>query len=124
VTGGWWLLDNVEGGLHVHWGRSAREAKTSAIAEIAASGLFGGMSVRAARRNAHSYHVRLVGGPLSKEDADRARAAWGRQDWETALESARPRARAAYGLPPRKRQEARHDEHQDQAARRRPEDRP
>ena len=119
MTSGWWILTNNQGGVHVHWGRSAVEAKASTRETIAETYAGEGLSATNCKRAAHSYQVRLVAGPLRREDAERARDAWEREDWEAALEHARPHVRAAYGLSPRKG----HEDGQHPAARRRTQDR-
>lgn len=103
----WWLFTNNQGGLHMAGGRNAREAKSGVLDGIAESFAGEGLSRRRSRQGAHNYQVRLAAGPLGRDDAIRAWDAWEREDWETALEHARPHVRAGYGLPPRKRQEAR-----------------
>jgi hypothetical protein len=103
----WWLFTNDQGGLHMAAGQSAREARGNVLSGIADSFRGEGLSRRQSRQAATSYRVRVVAGPLGRDDAGRAWDAWEREDWETALEHARPHVRAGYGLPPRKRQEAR-----------------
>jgi len=96
----WWLFDNGYGGIHLGYGFNVRSAKAYVLESIAESFAEGGLSPSACRQAAYSYHVRLVGGPMSYDSARAAREAWERQDWEMALREARPAARRAYGLAP------------------------
>jgi hypothetical protein len=100
----WWLIDNSHGGIHLGCGRTAVEAKAYVRESIAETYAGEGLPPSACRQAAHSYRVRLVGGPLTYEAACAARAAWNAEDWESALQDARPNVRRAYGLPvfPRK----------------------
>ena len=100
-TGDYWLFHNNQGGLSVGAGWTARAAKADVLDAIAESFAGEGLSITAAKRAAYSYHVRLVAGPVSFDEAQAARRAWECEDWETALLHARPAVRRAYGLPSR-----------------------
>ncbi len=82
---GFWLIGNRHGGIHVARGRSAAEAKSEVLAQIAEAFAGQGLSPSACRRAACSYQVRLVAGPLEHDGAWAARDAREREDWETAL---------------------------------------
>lgn len=95
-----WLFCNRYGGISAGFGRTAAEAKTDVLSAIAESFAEAGLSASAARQAAYSYSVRLVGGPMTPDEAGTARRAWEAEDWEAALAKARPHVRRAYGLPP------------------------
>lgn len=109
MTADCWLFDNRYGGIHVGFGWTASQGKGNVLDAIAEAFAETGMSPSACKRAAYSYHVRLVAGPLSQEEATAARRAWEREDWESALEHARPHVRKGYGLPPRLRSGLRTD---------------
>ena len=98
---GWWLVHNSHGGIHLGQRRTAAEAKRYVRESIAETYAGEGLSPTKCRQAAHSYRVRLVGGPLTYEIACEARTAWNAGDWAAALRHARPDVRRAYGLPAR-----------------------
>ncbi len=93
---GWWLLGNYLGGAHLGYGMTVADAKADAHANIAEAFAGEGLSPSACKRAAHSYHLRVVAGPLGYDDAWEAFRAWELEDWETALHHARPHVRAQY----------------------------
>lgn len=93
---GYWLIGNCYGGLHVGYGNSATEAKADVRAIIAETFADQGLSRSACIQAAHSYHVRLVAGPLDHDVAWEARRAWDAEDFEPAMRLARPRVRRGF----------------------------
>lgn len=96
-----WLFHNRYGGLSIGFGWTARSAKADVLDAITEAFAGEGLSPAAAKRAAYSYHVRLVAGPLGRDEAEAAMKAWEQEDWEAALVHARPNVRRAYGLPSR-----------------------
>jgi len=98
---GWWLITNCHGGAHVGQGSSIGPARAGVRERIAEAFMAEGLSRSAAMRAASSYRLRLLAGPMPREEARACLAAWENEDWERALRHARPEARRSYGLSPR-----------------------
>ena len=101
MTAGWWLVGNSYGGTQVGQGRTPAEARAYVRRSIAETYADEGLSPSACQRAAYCYHVRVIAGPLSHDQAIAARKAWDLENWQAALLHARPAWRVAYGLPPR-----------------------
>jgi len=99
ATCGWWLVGNSYGGAHVGQGRTPAEARAEVRRIIAEPYAGEGLSPSACQQATYSYHVCVIAGPLSHDQAVAARQAWDLEDWETALQHARPAVRIQYGLP-------------------------
>lgn len=85
----WWLLGNSNFGVSVHQGAKAVDARVAYRAAIAQAYEGEGLSPSACTRAAYSYHVFVIAGGLTYEQAWAARDAWEANDCQPAEELGR-----------------------------------
>lgn len=72
----WWLLGSNAGAIHRTRATYPKQAREQIRQGIAEAGMAEGMSQSAARRYAHTFHVYVIAGWCTEEEAAAAAAAW------------------------------------------------